>query len=98
MEEFTEDTGNREKYFLPSSVQELHRVFQLREHANNVHASDKVSKADEASSLPLVQRENNPQIMGRPYGETMESLGLTRFPECHFHIAQCSWGCWSCAD
>lgn len=77
MEKFTEDTGNREKCFLPSSVQELHRVFQLREHANNVHSPGKVSKADVAPSLPLVQRENNPQIMGRPYGETMECPGLT---------------------
>lgn len=54
MEQFTQDTGNREKYFLPTSAQELHSMFQLREHANNVQSSGKVSKADVTSSLPLV--------------------------------------------
>lgn len=86
-EKFTEDTGNGEKCFLPSSVQELHRVFQLRAHANNVHCSDKVSKADVPSSFPLVQCENNPQIMGRPYGENHgvswpDMIPWVPFPHC----------------
>lgn len=54
METFTQDTGNTEKCFLPTSVQELHRVFQVREHANNVQSSGKVSKADVTLSLPLM--------------------------------------------
>lgn len=53
-EKFTQDTGNREKCFLPTSVQELHRVFQGREHANNVQSSGKGSKADVTLSLPLM--------------------------------------------
>lgn len=76
MEKFTEDKGNRENVSFPVQCRS-YRVFQLTEHANNVHCSHKVSKADVASILPLVQRENNPQIMGRPYGEAMECPSLT---------------------
>lgn len=54
MQKFTQDTGNREKCFLPTSVQELRSMFQVREHANNVQSSGKVSKADVALSLPLM--------------------------------------------